>query len=243
MTFAIDSLDLVEGTYKLDVAVHKRDGYPVRLPPAALHLPREVAHARRRHLPPAPSLDVLAGAVTFRPSRTRRLTRRIAACCTLDEAVRLRRSACEPPAGRSCSPTASSICCTPATSATCSRRAQLGDALDRRRQLRSIGARQQGSRTARSPPSTSGPRSSRRSRASTRSSIFDEETPHAIIAALQPDVLVKGADWAADAIVGRDIVEARGGRVVRMPRRAGLLDDCVSSRRSRRSAESGWLRR
>ncbi|MBZ5558617.1 MAG: D-glycero-beta-D-manno-heptose 1-phosphate adenylyltransferase [Acidobacteriia bacterium] len=46
--------------------------------------------------------------------------------------------------------------------------------------------------------------------------IFDEETPHDLIAALQPDVLVKGADWAADAIVGRDIVEARGGRVVRI---------------------------
>jgi rfaE bifunctional protein nucleotidyltransferase chain/domain len=45
--------------------------------------------------------------------------------------------------------------------------------------------------------------------------IFDEETPFAIISAIQPDVLVKGADWAADAIVGRDVVEARGGRVVR----------------------------
>jgi rfaE bifunctional protein nucleotidyltransferase chain/domain len=47
--------------------------------------------------------------------------------------------------------------------------------------------------------------------------VFDEDTPHAIIAAIQPDILVKGADWAEDAIVGRDIVEARGGRVVRMP--------------------------
>jgi D-glycero-beta-D-manno-heptose 1-phosphate adenylyltransferase len=46
--------------------------------------------------------------------------------------------------------------------------------------------------------------------------VFDESTPHALIAALQPDILVKGADWAADAIVGRDIVEARGGRVVRI---------------------------
>jgi D-beta-D-heptose 7-phosphate kinase/D-beta-D-heptose 1-phosphate adenosyltransferase len=45
--------------------------------------------------------------------------------------------------------------------------------------------------------------------------IFDEDTPHEIISRLQPDVLVKGADWAADQIVGRDIVEARGGRVVR----------------------------
>jgi D-beta-D-heptose 7-phosphate kinase/D-beta-D-heptose 1-phosphate adenosyltransferase len=46
--------------------------------------------------------------------------------------------------------------------------------------------------------------------------VFDDETPAAIVAALQPDVLVKGADWAHDAIVGRDTVEARGGRVVRI---------------------------
>lgn len=46
--------------------------------------------------------------------------------------------------------------------------------------------------------------------------IFAEDTPHAIVSALQPDVLVKGADWAADAIVGRDVVEARGGRVERI---------------------------
>ena len=46
--------------------------------------------------------------------------------------------------------------------------------------------------------------------------LFDEDTPARIIDALQPDVLVKGADWAADRIVGRDTVEARGGRVVRV---------------------------
>jgi rfaE bifunctional protein nucleotidyltransferase chain/domain len=46
--------------------------------------------------------------------------------------------------------------------------------------------------------------------------IFDEETPHEIISAIQPDILVKGADWGETAIVGRDIVEARGGRVVRI---------------------------
>ena len=46
--------------------------------------------------------------------------------------------------------------------------------------------------------------------------IFDEETPFNIISEVQPDVLVKGADWAHDAIVGRDIVEARGGQVVRV---------------------------
>lgn len=46
--------------------------------------------------------------------------------------------------------------------------------------------------------------------------IFDEETPHQIIRAITPDVLVKGADWALDDIVGRDVVEGRRGRVVRM---------------------------
>jgi rfaE bifunctional protein nucleotidyltransferase chain/domain len=46
--------------------------------------------------------------------------------------------------------------------------------------------------------------------------VFDEDTPHDIISAIQPDVLVKGADWAHDKIVGRDIVEARGGVVIRV---------------------------
>lgn len=46
--------------------------------------------------------------------------------------------------------------------------------------------------------------------------VFDEETPYEIIRRLRPDVLVKGADWADDNIVGRDIVEGGGGRVVRM---------------------------
>lgn len=57
--------------------------------------------------------------------------------------------------------------------------------------------------------------------------IFDDETPHALIAALQPDVLVKGADWAADAIVGRDIVERRGGRVVRVPVESGYSTTAI----------------
>jgi rfaE bifunctional protein nucleotidyltransferase chain/domain len=52
--------------------------------------------------------------------------------------------------------------------------------------------------------------------------IFDDDTPHAIISRIQPDILVKGADWGHDNIVGRDIVEARGGRVVRMELSAGF---------------------
>lgn len=46
---------------------------------------------------------------------------------------------------------------------------------------------------------------------------FSEDTPREIIAALVPDVLVKGADWAPDQVVGRDTVEAAGGRVVLIP--------------------------
>jgi len=51
--------------------------------------------------------------------------------------------------------------------------------------------------------------------------VFDEDTPAEVIRAIQPDVLVKGADWPADQIVGRDTVEARGGRVVRIAVEAG----------------------
>jgi len=46
--------------------------------------------------------------------------------------------------------------------------------------------------------------------------VYDEPTPLEVVEALVPDVLVKGADWAEDAIVGREEVEASGGRVVRV---------------------------
>lgn len=45
---------------------------------------------------------------------------------------------------------------------------------------------------------------------------FSAETPIGLIRAIQPDVLAKGGDWAADEIVGRELVESRGGRVVRL---------------------------
>jgi D-beta-D-heptose 7-phosphate kinase/D-beta-D-heptose 1-phosphate adenosyltransferase len=46
---------------------------------------------------------------------------------------------------------------------------------------------------------------------------FEEDTPEALLRRLLPDVLVKGADYAEDEIVGKEMVEARGGRVVRVP--------------------------
>ena len=47
--------------------------------------------------------------------------------------------------------------------------------------------------------------------------IFSEPDPYKVISALQPDVLVKGGDWPIEEIIGRDVVEARGGRVVNVP--------------------------
>ena len=46
---------------------------------------------------------------------------------------------------------------------------------------------------------------------------FEEDTPFDLIKALQPDVLAKGGDYAPENVVGRDIVEARGGRLVLVP--------------------------
>ena len=46
--------------------------------------------------------------------------------------------------------------------------------------------------------------------------IFGELTPQRVIAALLPDVLVKGGDWPGNQIVGREEVEAAGGKVVRV---------------------------
>lgn len=60
--------------------------------------------------------------------------------------------------------------------------------------------------------------------------VFDEETPYSVISDLQPDVLVKGADWAHDAIVGRDVVEARGGEVVRVPVEQGHSTTSIVAR-------------
>jgi D-beta-D-heptose 7-phosphate kinase/D-beta-D-heptose 1-phosphate adenosyltransferase len=47
--------------------------------------------------------------------------------------------------------------------------------------------------------------------------LFDEPDPLVTIQMVEPDILVKGADWKADAIVGKGWVEERGGRVVRIP--------------------------
>jgi len=57
--------------------------------------------------------------------------------------------------------------------------------------------------------------------------IFDDPTPREVITRLLPDVLVKGGDWPGDQIVGRDEVEAAGGRVVSIPVVAGYSTSAI----------------
>jgi rfaE bifunctional protein nucleotidyltransferase chain/domain len=60
--------------------------------------------------------------------------------------------------------------------------------------------------------------------------LFDEETPLTIIQALSPEVLVKGADYSHDQIVGADWVKRHGGRVVRVPLVPGLSTSALVER-------------
>jgi rfaE bifunctional protein nucleotidyltransferase chain/domain len=60
--------------------------------------------------------------------------------------------------------------------------------------------------------------------------LFDDETPRQLIEALAPDVLVKGADYSRDRIVGADWVEAHGGRVVCVPLIAGFSTSALVER-------------
>jgi rfaE bifunctional protein nucleotidyltransferase chain/domain len=60
--------------------------------------------------------------------------------------------------------------------------------------------------------------------------LFDEETPFELISRIQPDVLVKGADYNRDTIVGADLVEGRGGRVVRVPLVPGVSTSSILER-------------
>ena len=57
--------------------------------------------------------------------------------------------------------------------------------------------------------------------------VFDEITPREIIARVLPDVLVKGGDWGENEIVGREEVEAAGGRVVSIPLEPGYSTSAI----------------
>jgi rfaE bifunctional protein nucleotidyltransferase chain/domain len=68
--------------------------------------------------------------------------------------------------------------------------------------------------------------------------VFDEDTPERLIGEVQPDVLVKGGDWAIDSIVGKDLVEARGGTVRTIRFREGLSTTSLVERILARHGES-----
>jgi len=57
--------------------------------------------------------------------------------------------------------------------------------------------------------------------------IFHEPDPLNIISLLKPDVLVKGGDWGEDAIIGREVVESIGGKVVRIPEIKGASTSSI----------------
>ena len=60
--------------------------------------------------------------------------------------------------------------------------------------------------------------------------LYEEDTPIEVVRALRPDVLVKGADWAQDRIVGRPEVEADGGRVLRVALLEGRSTSAILER-------------
>lgn len=59
---------------------------------------------------------------------------------------------------------------------------------------------------------------------------FDQDTPFELIRALAPDILVKGGDYTVDGVVGRDLVEARGGRVEIIPFLPGHSSSAIVER-------------
>ena len=60
--------------------------------------------------------------------------------------------------------------------------------------------------------------------------LFDADTPLDLIQRLAPDVLVKGADYSREGIIGADLVESRGGRVVRVPLVGGFSTSSILER-------------
>lgn len=60
--------------------------------------------------------------------------------------------------------------------------------------------------------------------------LFDDPTPREIIAKILPDVLVKGGDWGPEEIIGREEVEAAGGRIVSIPFESGYSTSSIIER-------------
>jgi rfaE bifunctional protein nucleotidyltransferase chain/domain len=69
--------------------------------------------------------------------------------------------------------------------------------------------------------------------------LFDDDTPHNLIEAVRPDVLVKGGDYSPESVVGREFVESYGGRVAICPRLEGLSTTDLVRRIQQRAISLG----
>lgn len=68
--------------------------------------------------------------------------------------------------------------------------------------------------------------------------LFDEADPTRLIDAIKPDVLAKGADWSADKVVGAELIEKSGGRVVRIPYLQGFSTSEIIERIVKQDGEN-----
>lgn len=228
VAFRIERLDLVEGTYKLDIAVHRRDGRPYdyhrllytfrvksRIKDTGIFRPRH-----RWSFSP-----------TVRFTRSPNARRAAARVLTADAAAALVARFRDD--GRRVVFTNGVFDLLHPGHMRYLRMARLqGDALI-------VGVNSD--RSARANKGSNRPVTPDTERAELLAAlesvdavvIFDEDTPAEIVKALQPDVLVKGADWPEDQIVGRDTVEARGGEVVRVPVEEGYSTSAIVAKVSR----------
>lgn len=70
--------------------------------------------------------------------------------------------------------------------------------------------------------------------------LFEQDTPLELIQTLEPDVLVKGGDWPVDRIVGREVVEGRGGLVLSIPLTPGISTSGIIDRILERYRPKGF---
>ncbi len=230
--FVVDRLDLVEGTYKFDIAVHKLDGYPYDYH-RQLYTIRVKAKQKDVGIYRPPHRWEFTGDITFRaPGTGDQATRPDSTRCRVLTSEQAASWAAEQrAAGRRVVFTNGvfDLLHPGHTRYLADARAQ-GDvlvvAVNSDRSVRAL---------AKGPDRPVTPEHERAELLAALAAvdavvIFDEDTPLAIVAAIQPDVLVKGADWADDAIVGREVVEARGGRVVRVALAPGYSTTTILDR-------------
>jgi lipopolysaccharide transport system ATP-binding protein len=230
VTLGLRDLRLVEGTYLLDVAVHRRDGTPYDYL-RGLHSFRVKSRVKDVGVYRPPHSWSFAGGLELEPPRPRAeldLHESERAATPLPALVEER--AAWRKAGRTVVLTNGCFdLLHPGHVALFEAARAQGDvlvvALNSDRSVREI--KGEGRPVV---PEAERAETLRALEAVDRVVIYDEPTPLAVINALRPDVLVKGADWALDQIVGRAEVEGAGGRVVRVDLVGGRSTSAIVER-------------